>query len=79
MTALEQLTEELSLMADWRDQVRGETQRAEILFRLGLLTQAHLDNLKRRVALWREAAKSLGESIPGSLGHADPHDRKEAA
>jgi hypothetical protein len=78
--ALNQLTRDLEDMADWRDQLTVEIRRASLLFDLGLLTESHLEGLRRRVNVWREAAKALGEQMPGQLTGADDlgglHDQK---
>jgi hypothetical protein len=69
--ALNQLTRDLEDMADWRDQLTVEIRRASLLFDLGLLTESHLEGLKRRVNVWREAAKELAEQMSGRLIGAD--------
>jgi hypothetical protein len=72
LAALNQLTWDLGDMAGWLERLRVEIRRSELLFDLGLLTESQLDGLKRRVALWRAAAKAaLAEQMPGRLVGAD--------
>jgi hypothetical protein len=68
---VDQLTDNLEIMADWFDRLRVEIRRANLLWDLGLLTEQHLDGLARRVAIWREAAEALADTIPGSLVTVD--------
>jgi hypothetical protein len=77
--ALEQLTDELSDMADWRDQLTVEIRRVELLWDLGLLTDTHVGGLTRQVRVWCDAANALADRMAGRLVDVDHDDEKEAA
>jgi hypothetical protein len=63
MMALERLADRLETLCDWRDQIETQIRRAELLFELGLLDDAVLKKLTRRVRLWCDTANTLAASL----------------
>jgi hypothetical protein len=62
---LNKLTDRLTLIAGWRDQLQVEINRSELLLELGLLDEQRLDALTRRVRFFSHACNALGDTWGG--------------
>src|SRR5262245_39211581 len=62
---LNELTDRLALIADWKDQLHAELKRNELLLELGLLDEQRLKALMKRVRFFSEACNALGDTLGG--------------
>ena len=61
--ALNEITDNLATMADWRDELHAKHRRAMLLWDLGQITVDEWQTLIDEVGQWHQAAEALAVSI----------------